>query len=94
MRFFTLADFQHFILAFFLGLVAALVVYLAFRYRGSRGQPGEGSLVEEGAEPPEYPEGLRIGDNPVPPILILLFLGFVVWFVVYVVVFGIFGGPM
>jgi hypothetical protein len=95
MRFFALVDFQHFVLAFFLGLAAALVVYLAFRYTGrSKGSPGEGGPVEAGGKLPEYPEGLKVGDNPVPPVLILLFLGFVVWFIGYVFVFGIFGGPM
>ena len=93
MRFFTLLDFQHFILAFFLGLAAALVVYLAFRYTGRRNYEGDDG-GGEGMAPPEYPEGLRIGDNPVPPVLVFLFLGFLVWFVFYVIIFGIFGGPV
>ena len=94
MRFFTLIDFQYLILALFLGLAAALVVYLAFRYTGGRKQSAENSVEEPGAADSEYPEGFRIGDNPVPPILILLFLGFIVWFIFYVIIFGIFGGPL
>ena len=94
MRFFTLVDFQHFILGLFLGLAAALVIYLAFRYTGSRRQQeGNGGEAEESA-PSGYPEGLRIGDNPVPPVILLLLLGFVVWFIFYVFIFGIFGGPV
>jgi hypothetical protein len=91
MRFFTLADFQHFVLAFFLGLAAALVIYLAFRPTGMKRGDEEG---EEEAATPEYPDGLRIGDNPVPPLLVLLFLGFVVWFIFYVIIFGVLGGPV
>ena len=93
MRFFTLIDFQFLILALFLGLVAALVVYLAFRYTGGR-KPEEDSGGGSEAAHSEYPEGFRIGDNPVPPVLILLFLGFIVWFIFYVFIFGIHGGPI
>jgi hypothetical protein len=92
-RLFTLIDFQHLLLGFFLGLAAALVIYLAFRYTGKRQleeKTGEG--VE--ASPSEYPEGFRIEDNPVPPVLILVFLGFIVWFIFYVIIFGIHGGPV
>jgi hypothetical protein len=32
MRFFTLMDFRHLILALFLGCVGALLIYLAFRH--------------------------------------------------------------
>jgi hypothetical protein len=92
-RFFTLIDFQHLILALFLGLAAALVIYLAFRYTGKR-QPEEDSGEGADTAPSEYPEGFRIEDNPVPPVLILLFLGFIVWFIFYVIIFGIHGGPV
>jgi hypothetical protein len=93
MRFFPLLDFQHFVIALFLGLAAALVVYLAFRYMGNRRreQDDGGEEVEASSE---YPEGLEVGDNPMPPVLIFIFLGFVVWFVFYVVIFGILGGPV
>lgn len=93
MRFFPLIDLQHLLLGFFLGLAAALVIYLAFRYTGRKSSDASGSRqVDETGE--AYPEGLRIGDNPVPPVLILLFLGFVVWFICYVLIYGLFGGPV
>ena len=58
MRFFTVLDFQHLMLALFLGLVAALVIYLGFRsgrYAGRR---------ETELPPSEsgYPDGL-VGDR-------------------------------
>ncbi len=93
MRFFPLIDLQHLLLGFFLGLAAALIIFLAFRYTGRTGSAASGSRqVDETGE--TYPEGLRIGNNPVPPVLIFVFLGFVVWLIFYAVIFGIFGGPV
>ena len=95
MRLFTLIDFHHFLLGLFLGAAAAVVIYLAFRY-GGRGAGGNEDNRGENLSAPfeEYPEGLRIGNNPIPPILVLVFIGFAVWFVFYVTFFGIFGGPV
>jgi hypothetical protein len=91
-RLFALIDFHHFVLALFLGGAAALATYLAFRYGGRSGEAGKGGQAEPPCE--EYPEGIRAGNNPVPPVLLLLFLGFVVWFVCYVIFFGILGDPL
>lgn len=90
MRFFPVLDFQHLILALFLGLVAALVIYLGFlsgRYAGRRG--AELPPSESG-----YPDGIEARDNPVPPVLIFLYLGFLVWFIFYVIFFGLRRGPL
>jgi hypothetical protein len=89
-RFFTVLDFQHLMLALFLGLVAALVIYLGLRsgrYRGRRGT--ELPPSESG-----YPDGIEARDNPVPPVLIFIYLGFAVWFIFYVIFFGLKGGPL
>ena len=40
MRFFEVLDFQHMVLAIFLGLIAALVIYMSFR-----GDPTAGRTV-------------------------------------------------
>ncbi len=95
MRLFTLIDFRHLVLAFFLGASAALVIYLSFRYPGKRSR-GTGETEEERTAIPEeeYPDGLRIGANPVPPVLVYLFVGFVLWFICYVIFFGILGNPV
>jgi hypothetical protein len=88
MRLFTLIDLQHLILAVFLGLAAAIVVYLAFRN-------GPGRL-------PAGREDRLYGDDPVghggdhrsiPVVLLLVYLGFAVWFVFYVVFFALRGSP-
>ena len=93
MRLFTLIDFHHFLLGLFLGVVAALLLFFAFRSTGNgrNGTAGEGP---DKGEFEEYPEGVRIGNNPVPPVILFLFVAFLVWFVVYVVFFGILGGPV
>jgi hypothetical protein len=90
MRFFTVIDFQHLVLGFFLGLAAALTLYLAFgepRHREERkGARGEGD--EE-----DYPEGLRARNHPVPLVLSFVYAGFAVWFIFYVIFVGLKGGP-
>lgn len=95
MRLFALIDFQHFLLGLFLGIAAAIVIYLAFRC-GGRGvgddEDKRGGDVPVSSE--EYPEGLRIRNNPVPPVLVFVFIGFLVWFLFYVIFFGILGKPV
>ena len=66
MRIFALLDFQQVVLALFLGVVAALLIYLGFRDRS----------------------------RPVPAVMIFVYAGFAVWAVLYVVFFGVFGGPI
>ncbi len=90
MRFFSILDYQHEILAVFLGLVAALLIYLAFRtYYFTRKQQEEDS-----DRALEYPDEIHGVNHPVPPFLLFLILGFVVWFLIYVIFFGIRGGPV
>jgi hypothetical protein len=66
MRIFSLIDFRHLELALFLGVVAALAIYLGFRDRS----------------------------RPVPAVMIFVYAGFAVWAVLYLVFFGIMGGPI
>ena len=90
MRLFALLDLQHLILGIFLGTICAIVIYLAFRSAGyARPRKPEEEELESG-----YPDGLEIGNNPVPPLLIFLFVGFVVWFIFYVIFFGALRGPL
>jgi len=94
MRLFTLIDFRHFILAFFSDawLLPSYIVHFVMEDSGGGLQKDDQNGPE--ADRPEFPEGLRIDDNPAPPVLIFVFLGFAVWFILYVVFFGIFGGPV
>lgn len=82
MRFFALLDLQHLVLAFFLGFAAVIVLYLAFRY----------VPLPDAEEEKDTPS--REGRRRIPPVLIFVYAGFIVWFVAYVIMVGLKGGPM
>ena len=90
MRFFSLLDFQHWVLALFLGLTAAILVYLAF---GS--YPRRRAQGPSGAEEPHA--AVELGDtqegeeNPIPALLKVIYLGFLTVAVAYMVFVGIRG---
>ena len=92
MRIFTLLDFQHLILGLFLGLGAALVLYMSFRSAHYLKESKE----REEPEPREPPgiEEVESGRNRVPAVLLFLYAGFIVWFIFYVIYFGLKGGPL
>jgi hypothetical protein len=90
MRFFSLLDFQHWVLALCLGLTALILVYLAFGSyprRRAQGPPG--------AEAPHDNENLggshEGGENPIPALLKVIYLGFFAVAVAYMVFVGIRG---
>jgi len=88
MRFFPVFDFQLVVLLTFLGLVVLILLYMAFgSSRHSKRQGADDEEVEE------YPGGITTTRKPLPPILIFVYIAFVVWAVIYVVVIGIKGGP-
>jgi hypothetical protein len=88
MRLFSLLDFQYFILAFFLGLISVLLVYLGFK--GWLSQAKE--EMEEGEVHFKYADELREAKHPIPPLLLFVYIGVVVWAVAYAILMGIFGG--
>jgi hypothetical protein len=94
MRFFTVIDLRHLVLAFFLGAGAVLVIYLAFRYPLKRGKESDEAKKGEVSLAEGYPDDLRIDNNPVPPVLVYVFLGFVLWLICYVIFFGVLGRPV
>lgn len=85
MRYFDLLDFQYLVLALFIGIAVTILVYVAFGWSAQ-------SLKRKEA-PEEFAEGLQIGKNPVPPILVFVYTAFFIWAVVYMIVEGIKGGP-
>jgi len=91
-RFFEVLDFQHMVLAIFLGLVAALVIYMGFR--GDRYRRMGSDVAEPHEGEPDVAEKLGAGSNPIPPILIFLYAGFIVWCIVYAIYFGLKRGPL
>ena len=92
MRFFEVLDFQHLVVAVFLGLVAALVIYISFR--GDHYRRKDSGLEEPHEGEPGGPEKPGAGSNPIPPVLIFLYAGFIVWLIVYVIYFGLRRGPL
>jgi len=80
MRFFAAIDLQHLVLALFLGLAGAFVIYLAFRYGTMPRRRREGELPER---PPEGHEE----DRAVPPVLVFVYVGVVLWILFYVMIF-------
>ena len=91
MTFFPLLDFQHLVLAFFMGLMALLLIALAF---GSHA----GRPTESPAEIPHARDELTIllgrdeEKNPAVPILILIYAGVILFAAIYWIVIGIRGG--
>ena len=87
MQFFPLMNFQHWILAIFLGLILLILVYLAFGSHGRR--------TESAAETDE--REILFGEEPVkkamPPILIVVFLGAIFFALGYFILIGIQGPP-
>jgi hypothetical protein len=91
MRFFVLLDFQHMVLALFLGLTAVILVTLAF-----------GSYARRQAmemQPPEEPpggdvpgEGHEGQENPLPAFLKVVYVGIAATAIGYMIFIGIRGG--
>jgi len=90
MRFFDVLDFQYLILTVFLGAVSLLLIYLGFRSYSFSWKERPKSAEEDH----EYPGELRIGNHPIPPLLLFVFIGFGVWFFIYVIFYGILGEPI
>ena len=89
MRFFDVLDFQYLILTVFLGAASLFIIYLGFRSYSYSWKERAKSAEDEH----EYPGGIRIGTHPIPPLLFFLFIGFGVWFFIYVIFYGILGEP-
>lgn len=88
MPYFPLTTFQEMILAFFLGLGAFVLLYLAW---GSYPKAHPGGMEKEpkeqdAGEPVEAPQA---ADNPVPPFLLLVYIGLTVWILAYLIIIGL-----
>jgi len=91
MRFFGLLDFQHMVLAFFLGLVAVIVAAIAW---GAYPRRDEEEEPEVGAEKLFFEDHGAGGFRPVPPLLVFIYVAVASWVLGYVIIEGIFGGPI
>lgn len=88
MRFFPLLDFQYMALAFFLGLICLILVYIAWGAYPDR-SPDEKEIDEF-----EITNDHEHKKNPIAPFLIFIFVGVTAWALAYAIVVGIFGGPI
>jgi NADH:ubiquinone oxidoreductase subunit 3 (subunit A) len=88
MRFFSLLDFQYAMLLIFLGLIALVLLYMAFYSHDFI--PRRRDKKEEVEE---YPGGIQAQNQRIPLILIFVYVGLAIWAVAYVVVIGIRGVP-
>ena len=75
-------------LLFFLGIVVLLLLIISI------GQfvPTSGRKRNK-KEREEFSEGIQVSWNPIPLILIFIYIGFILWAIAYVVVIGIKGEP-
>jgi hypothetical protein len=88
MRYFPLLDFQIVILLTFLGLAVLILLYVAFRGSLPAADPESKDMEKE-----TYPEGIEAENRPTPPLLIFVYVAFVVWAAAYVIFIGLKGGP-
>lgn len=90
MPFFPLIPFQEVALAFFLGLVAFILLYVAWGSYPSGPHDGFGEDLKkpEGRELNEVPKG---ADNPLPPFLVIVYVGVAVWALAYFIFIGLRG---
>ena len=86
MRYFTLLDFQHWALALCLGLLAVILIYIAWRT-----YPAPAPQDEELDDARVHTSHSR-GPHPFPPILIFIYVGALLWALGYAVVRGLWGG--
>lgn len=86
MRFFPMLDIQYVVLALFMGLGALLVLWISFRGYGGHEEEREEKLEH-------YPEGIRAGRGPIPALLLLVYVGFLIWALGYALKVGVWGPP-
>ncbi len=87
MRFFFLLDYQHWLLAFCLGLILAILVYLGFSAYEDSSSRSNKKTEEEFT----YPDGIRGKNFPTPAFIIFIYLGFIIWAILYVIFVGLRG---
>ncbi len=93
MRYFTILDFQHMVLATFLGLIGLILICMAFGSHSHDRKPVEEAELKD-LEGHELNTAHQWRTNPHAPFLLLVYGGVIVFVVVYLVVKGILGGPI
>ncbi len=88
MRFFFLQDFQHWLLSVLLGLILAILVYLGFSAYGDASARADEKALGEFHH---YPDGIEGRNYPTPTFIVFIYLGFIIWAILYVVYIGLRG---
>lgn len=88
MPFFPLTTLQEMALAFFLGLGTLALLYVAWASypKGPQEISGEDIKKPEGVGSEEEQ---KKADNPVPPFLIIVYVGIIVWILAYLILVGL-----
>jgi hypothetical protein len=87
MPFFPLTTLQEMALAFFLGLGALVLLYVAWAfYSPAPPETGGEELKPEG---PGSGEEQKKADHPVPPFLVMVYVGVIVWALGYLILVGL-----
>jgi hypothetical protein len=87
MLFFPLVPFQEWILAFSLGLGTFLLLYLA--WIGYPKGPGLEKSKPETQEIGEVDHKPETPNNPIPPLLVFIYIGVALWILVYLIFVGL-----
>jgi len=87
LRFFALLDFRYYVLAVFLGLITVLIIYISFKRTPAEEEEDRGDFME-------LPEEPSVAQHPIPPILLFIYIGVVIWSILYVIFWGILGEPI
>jgi hypothetical protein len=88
MRFFSLIDFQYIVLAFFLGLVGLILVYMAWgSYPTHRRRESKEEMRELYGH--EIESGHDAEKAPIAPFIVFVYVGIIVWSIVYMIITGI-----
>ena len=88
MPYFPLTTFQEMTLAFFLGLGAFVLLYLAWgSYPEDRPEGMEKEREKQPARDSDYKP--RSADNPIPPFLLFIYAGLTFWILAYLIIIGL-----
>jgi hypothetical protein len=88
MPFFPLSTFQEMVLAFFMGLVAFILLYVAWASYPPGPNDGSGEDLKK-PEARELNEVPQAADNPIPPFLVFVYVGAAVWALAYFIFVGL-----
>lgn len=93
MRYFALQDYQYMVLAFFIGLICLILVYMAWGSYPTHRTPRSEEEIKK-LKGHEMDTGHDAKKNPVAPFLIFIYIGITVWSLAYMVFVGVRGGQV